>query len=209
MKKRTGVERAVIVMAVVVVLLAIALIVVNAAGIRIHKSAPEAPAATNLPQFPFSDEPELILGSGQTPSRDAQQAVSVGGEDKTMQLVTGSFAQRGGPDEHRHRQRHARLDEVCRHTGRVRQREVRAIRHAGRQRSGLGERHGQLQSALVVQHVQRGVRHCLAHRVGDVHLHEQGLVGHHLEQGVGNREDVRLHHVDGTHRRGSAGCRCR
>ena len=98
MKKRTGVERAVIVMAVVVVLLAIALIVVNAAGIRIHKSAPEAPAATNLPQFPFSDEPELILGSGQTPSRDAQQAVSVGGEDKTMQLVTGSFAQRGGPD---------------------------------------------------------------------------------------------------------------
>jgi len=39
MKKRTGVERAVIVMAVVVVLLAIALIVVNAAGIRIHKSA--------------------------------------------------------------------------------------------------------------------------------------------------------------------------
>ena len=32
MKKRTGVERAVIVMAVVVVLLAIALIVVNAAG---------------------------------------------------------------------------------------------------------------------------------------------------------------------------------
>ena len=98
MKKRTGVERAVIVMAVVVVLLAIALIVVNAAGIRIHKSAPEAPATTNLPQFPFSDEPELILGSGQTPSRDAQQAVSVGGEDKTMQLVTGSFAQRGGPD---------------------------------------------------------------------------------------------------------------
>lgn len=85
-------------MAVVVVLLAIALIVVNAAGIRIHKSAPEAPAVTNLPQFPFSDEPELILGSGQTPSRDAQQAVSVGGEDKTMQLVTGSFAQRGGPD---------------------------------------------------------------------------------------------------------------
>ena len=69
MKKRTGVERAVIVMAVVVVLLAIALIVVNAAGIRIHKSAPEALAATNLPQFPFSDEPELILGSGQTPSR--------------------------------------------------------------------------------------------------------------------------------------------
>ena len=55
MKKRTGVERAVIVMAVVVVLLAIALIVVNAAGIRIHKSAPETPAATNLPQFPFSD----------------------------------------------------------------------------------------------------------------------------------------------------------
>ena len=98
MKKRTGVERAVIVMAVVVVLLAIALIVVNAAGIRIHKSAPEAPAATNLPQFPFSDEPELILGSGQAPSRDARQAVSVGGEDKTMQLVTGSFAQRGGPD---------------------------------------------------------------------------------------------------------------
>ena len=98
MKKRTGVERAVIVMAVVVVLLAIALIVVNAAGIRIHKSAPEAPAATNLPQFPFSDEPELILGSGQAPSRDAQQAVSVAGEDKTMQLVTGSFAQRGGPD---------------------------------------------------------------------------------------------------------------
>ena len=85
-------------MAVVVVLLAIALIVVNAAGIRIHKSAPEAPAATNLPQFPFSDEPELILGSGQAPSRDAQQAVSVAGEDKTMQLVTGSFAQRGGPD---------------------------------------------------------------------------------------------------------------
>ena len=109
----------------------------------------------------------------------------------------------------RHRQRHAGLDEVCRHKGRVRQREVRAIRHAGRQRSRLGERHGQLQSALVVQHVQRGVWHRLAHRVGDVHLHEQGLVGHHLEQGVGNREDVRLHHVDGTHRRGSAGCRCR
>ena len=40
MKKRTGVERAVIVMAVVVVLLAIALIVVNVAGIRIHKPAP-------------------------------------------------------------------------------------------------------------------------------------------------------------------------
>ena len=91
MKKRTGVERAVIVMAVVVVLLAIALIVVNAAGIRIHKPAPETPVETNLPQFPFSDEPELILGSGQAPSRDAQQAVSVGGEDKTMQLVTGSF----------------------------------------------------------------------------------------------------------------------
>ena len=87
MKKRTGVEWAVIVMAVVVVLLAIALIVVNAAGIRIHKPAPEAPAATNLPQFPFSDEPELILGSGQAPSRDAQQVVSVGGVDKTMQLV--------------------------------------------------------------------------------------------------------------------------
>ena len=84
--------------AVVVVLLAIALIVVNAAGIRIYKPAPEAPAATNLPQFPFSDEPELILGSGQAPSRDAQQAVSVGGVDKTMQLVNGSFAQRGGPD---------------------------------------------------------------------------------------------------------------
>ena len=98
MKKRTGVEWAVIVMAVVVVLLAIALIVVNAAGIRIHKPAPEAPAATNLLQFPFSDEPELILGSGQAPSRDAQQAVSVGGVDKTMQLVNGSFAQRGGPD---------------------------------------------------------------------------------------------------------------
>ena len=40
MKKRTGVERAVVVMAVVVVLLAIALIVVNAAGIRIYKPAP-------------------------------------------------------------------------------------------------------------------------------------------------------------------------
>ena len=93
MKKRTGVERAVIVMAVVVVLLAIALIVVNAAGIRIHKPAQETPVETNLPQFPFSDEPELILGSGQAPSRDAQQAVSVGGEDKTMQLVTGSFSQ--------------------------------------------------------------------------------------------------------------------
>ena len=98
MKKRTGVERAVIVMAVVVVLLAIALIVVNVADIRIHKTVPETPVATNLPQFPFSDEPELILGSGQAPSRDAQQAVSVGGVDKTMQLVNGSFAQRGGPD---------------------------------------------------------------------------------------------------------------
>ena len=98
MKKRTGVERAVVVMAVVVVLLAIALIVVNVADIRIHKPAPETPVATNLPQFPFSDEPELILGSGETPSRDAQQTVPVGGEDKTMQLVTGSFAQRGGPD---------------------------------------------------------------------------------------------------------------
>ena len=30
--------------------------------------------------------------------RDAQQAVSVGGVDKIMQLVNGSFAQRGGPD---------------------------------------------------------------------------------------------------------------
>ncbi|MFR6426072.1 MAG: hypothetical protein ACLUNO_11440 [Oscillospiraceae bacterium] len=39
MKKRTGVERAVIVMAVVVVLLAIALIVVNVADIRIHRPA--------------------------------------------------------------------------------------------------------------------------------------------------------------------------
>ena len=37
MKKRTGVERAVIVMAVVVVLLAIALIVVNVADIRIRR----------------------------------------------------------------------------------------------------------------------------------------------------------------------------
>ena len=92
MKKRTGVEWAVIVMAVVVVLLAIALIVVNAAGIRIHKPAPEAPAATNLPQFPFSDEPELILGSGQAPSRDAQQAVSVGGVDKTMQSTARSHS---------------------------------------------------------------------------------------------------------------------
>ena len=79
MKKRTGVERAVVVMAVVVVLLAIALIVVNAAGIRIYKPAPEAPAATNLPQFPFGDEPELILGSGETPARDAEQAVPVDG----------------------------------------------------------------------------------------------------------------------------------
>ena len=66
MKKRTGVERAVIVMAVVVVLLAIALIVVNVADIRFHRPAagPEAPAETTLPQFPFGDEPELILGSG-------------------------------------------------------------------------------------------------------------------------------------------------
>lgn len=100
MKKRTGVERAVIVMAVVVVLLAIALIVVNVADIRIRRPAagPEAPAETTLPQFPFGDEPELILGSGETPARDAEQAVPVDGEDKTMQLVTGSFAQRGGPD---------------------------------------------------------------------------------------------------------------
>ena len=60
MKKRTGVERAVIVMAVVVVLLAIALIVVNVADIRIHKTVPETPVATNLPQFPFSDEPEPV-----------------------------------------------------------------------------------------------------------------------------------------------------
>ena len=66
MKKRTGVERAVIVMAVVVVLLAIALIVVNVADIRIRRPAagPEAPVETTLPQFPFGDEPELILGSG-------------------------------------------------------------------------------------------------------------------------------------------------
>ena len=100
MKKRTGVERAVIVMAVVVVLLAIALIVVNVADIRIRKPAagPEAPVETTLPQFPFGDEPELILGSGETPARDAEQAVPVDGENKTMQLVTGSFAQRGGPD---------------------------------------------------------------------------------------------------------------
>ena len=64
MKKRTGVERAVIVMAVVVVLLAIALIVVNVADIRIRRPAagPEAPVETTLPQFPFGDEPELILG---------------------------------------------------------------------------------------------------------------------------------------------------
>lgn len=100
MKKRTGVERAVIVMAVVVVLLAIALIVVNVADIRIRRPAagPEAPVETTLPQFPFGDEPELILGSGEAPARDAEQAVPVDGEDKTMQLVTGSFAQRGGPD---------------------------------------------------------------------------------------------------------------
>ena len=100
MKKRTGVERAVIVMAVVVVLLAIALIVVNVADIRIRRPAagPEAPSETTLPQFPFGDEPELILGSGETPARDAEQVVPVDGEDKTMQLVTGSFAQRGGPD---------------------------------------------------------------------------------------------------------------
>ena len=100
MKKRTGVERAVIVMAVVVVLLAIALIVVNVADIRIRRPAagPEAPVETTLPQFPFGDEPELILGSGETPARDAEQAVPVDGENKTMQLVTGSFAQRGGPD---------------------------------------------------------------------------------------------------------------
>ena len=53
MKKRTGVERAVIVMAVVVVLLAIALIVVNVADIRIHRPAagPEAPSETTLPQL--------------------------------------------------------------------------------------------------------------------------------------------------------------
>ncbi len=39
----------------------------------------------------------LVMTNADNP-RDAQQAVSVGGEDKTMQLVTGSFAQRGGPD---------------------------------------------------------------------------------------------------------------
>jgi len=98
MKKRTGVEQAVIVMAVVVVLLAIALIVVNVAGIRIHKQTAEPPAATDLPQFPYSDEPELILGSGQAPARETEQTVSVDGTDTAMRLVTGSFAQRGGPD---------------------------------------------------------------------------------------------------------------
>ena len=60
MKKRTGVERAVIGMAVVVVLLAIALIVVNVAGIRIHKPAPETPVETNLPQFPFFPTYHLV-----------------------------------------------------------------------------------------------------------------------------------------------------
>lgn len=103
--KRDKQDIAILVLTVLVVVLAIALVVVNVTGIKIGRAelpATETPAAPSdavqKGDFPFSDTPEIILGSGETQDRADLSDVSVSGGSVSMALVTGSFAQRGGPD---------------------------------------------------------------------------------------------------------------
>lgn len=103
MKKRSGQDVAVLLLSALVVLLAIAVAVVNIFGIRIHP-APQAPEEVQTtpqvsPQgFQFSDTPEMILGSGESGGRGEKADIPVGSGSVSMNLVTGSFSQRGGPD---------------------------------------------------------------------------------------------------------------
>lgn len=102
--KRSKQDIAVIVLAILVVALAVALVVVNVLDIKIGQpqtpaaETPAAPSDDAQQNFPFSDTPEIILGNGETQERDDTADISVDGGSISMSLVTGSFAQRGGPD---------------------------------------------------------------------------------------------------------------
>lgn len=102
--KRDKQDVAILVLGILVAVLVIALIVINALDLKLGKTEAPPPAETALPTdnaqqgFQFSDTPEIILGSGDTQGRDDKSDIATDGGSVSMSLVTGSFAQRGGPD---------------------------------------------------------------------------------------------------------------
>lgn len=100
--KRDKQDVAILVLGILVAVLLVALIVINAFDLKLEKM--EAPPMETVPPsnerqngFQFSETPEIILGSGDTQGRDETSDVSTDSGSVSMSLVTGSFAQRGGP----------------------------------------------------------------------------------------------------------------
>lgn len=101
--KRDKQDVAILILGVLVAVLLIALIVINVFDLKIGQTEALKPSETVPPGedmqqgFQFSDTPEIILGSGDTQGRDEMSDVSTSDGSVAMSLVTGSFAQRGGP----------------------------------------------------------------------------------------------------------------
>lgn len=101
--KRDRQDVAIVVLGSLVAVLLVALIVIHVFDLKLVR--PEAPPAETVPSsgdtqegFQFSDAPEIILGSGDAQGRADASDVSTDSGSVSMSLVTGSFAQRGGPD---------------------------------------------------------------------------------------------------------------
>lgn len=101
--KRDKQDAAILALSILVAVLFIALIVINVFDLKLRQAEtqpPEAGTASDGTQdgFQFSDTPEIILGSGDAQERDDALNVATDSGSVAMTLVTGSFAQRGGPD---------------------------------------------------------------------------------------------------------------
>lgn len=102
--KRDKQDVAILVLGILVAVLLVALIVINVFDWKPEKLETPLPSETVPPTdetqegFQFSDAPEIILGSGDAQGREDTSDVSTDSGSVAMALVTGSFAQRGGPD---------------------------------------------------------------------------------------------------------------
>lgn len=102
--KRDKQDIAILVLSILVAVLLVALILVNMFDLKLGNTETPSDPPTEPPNnqtqddSQFSDTPEIILGSGDAQGREEQADVTTNGSSVAMTLVTGSFAQRGGPD---------------------------------------------------------------------------------------------------------------
>ena len=102
--KRDGQDRAIRFLLILNLVLLIVFLVLKIADVRVRPaSAPdEAPEAVvsdaPVPRFTLGDTPEQILGAGSVPNRPQETTLPTEGDQQTASLISGSFAQRGGPD---------------------------------------------------------------------------------------------------------------